>query len=652
MAVLERVGRLLEERLGVSLMSGEDAQELRENAVALRELRDEAEDLAYRTLSYGHGKPQELRPESRVRLAQRGRVAWMEDPLAGTESEHYANFSLGRGVGRPKAADAAVQQVIDEAWKDSVNIDTLVGYEAMRALSNELRAGSNIFLLGFPENGKVRVSFLESDTVQHIISEDGNRFRPLWYVSRKPTGGEWDFTNHRPKPVDVNAALKPVYYAHWRNVDQIRQERKRNGQKAIDEPGREDVGEGLVYHVRINRLLEQQFGVPLGRRTLRFQAALNKMVEARVNMQLAASSFIAKRVVHGTGGDVSRAAEALLQQTGVIGTGVSSAARRGLTGLQPPPRAGSVNVENESDRLEPLSLNSGSAGAQVDAMLVRGAAISPSAMGQHYYGASDATNLASAATMELPALMSIEAYQQTLEQILRWFTDYAIQEAVRTGKLGGSTTKQAGDKPLQELVLQEADDRAQAERRTGKDLGYTLQMPYPGRRNLPDVVGAVTGILTQLSPIGENPDLTKIALEFLFTHGFQLEDPAAAAKEVVDTQTKLLENQQQAQAAQAESQAKMAQMGALAAAQPGGNGRPPSGPTPPGRADTSVSQYGEKRQTAQPGGDGTMQQALTEQPLPPELERLADLLAGHAEEVLRVGVQEPALAAAAALNGH
>lgn len=387
--IVERAGEWLETATGLTITDKEDLTGLQESLGQYQELASEAEDLAFWAMRGQTSMSGDPRPERRILRAKEARRAFTNDPIAGTEALHYANFALGRGVGLPQAKEPKVQTVLDEAWE--ANEEALTGIDALTAISNELRSGANVYPLFFRKNGRVRTSFLNADDVIAIRSADDDRHRPLYYVTRvvKRT---WDYSIHG-WTVDLAAASDPKrntkYFAHFRNVDL---EAKDDSITASAPPPPDMLGEGTVYHVRINRLLEQGFGTPPWQRQLRFFAAMNRLVEARVSMQLAASSIIAKRVVKGGSTEVQRAASSVLNQLGEIGAG-----RPDRPQAKRPPRPGSTDIENESDRLEAINLNSGAGNAQTDIGVVRSAAIAPSCFGPNWFGAGDQTSLASAA---------------------------------------------------------------------------------------------------------------------------------------------------------------------------------------------------------------------------------------------------------------
>jgi hypothetical protein len=644
MSFRDRLIEGAQEALGVAVVPRERLDQLEESATQYQDLRTEAEDLAFHTLQYWTGRPQELRPERRQRLAQKSRVAWMQDPIAGTEAEHYANFALSRGVSKPRAKDDRVQAIIDRAWTDANNAEKLTSLDALRAISNELRAGANVFPVAYPGGGRVRIGFLEADTVQDVVTHDEDRLRPLWYKTHT-VKRHWSYATHSIE-VKVATELDVSYYSHWRNVEDCKREAKRvgSGMKAPEDPPKELIQPGLVYHVRTNRLLEQLFGTPHWARSLRFFSALNRLMEARVSMAQAASSIIAKRVVKGGQSDVMKMAQNVLQQTGEIGAASSV---RAAEGFKPPVRPASTMLENESHTLQAFQMSSGAAQGAQDIQTVRGAATAPSAMGQHYFGDASNSNLASSVALELPAMMAVGAWQEVLEQLLRWFTDMAIQEAVRAGELGGNVKTNDDalvDVPLTELCLSEAADKAVAEKRTGVDLSYSFEMPYPGRRNLGEVTTTFTSVMTQLSPIGENEILTEQMLSFLFTHGLQLENATDLAQEVTKRQSALLKSQASDQAKQ--QQAQLDAQAQAAAAAPAPNPNQPGTPNPANGETGSV--YGEARKTAQPSGD--MATTKETEYLPVNLDADADLLIGEILQMFNAGVLDPAVTAAGVLD--
>lgn len=508
-------------------------EELRETATSQRAFAEEASELAWYALNAArqHEDEHDETNERRSRLLRNARRALESDPHAGAEAEHFANFAFGRGVPKPEAKAPRVQAIIDEVWTNPGVEESLTSFDAQRALSHELKSGANIFVLAVARGGRLTTSLIDASRVRDVVKDPENEQRVLYYVVDTYPRREWDFAKDAVRVTGEGAAITQMtttYFAHWRNVEVAEAERRAPGGarlQPVPRPPQGKLGAGVVYHLRTNRRASQTFGVSPWKRSLRFYSALNEIVTARVSMAKAASSLIARRVANGTPQQVRRSAQSILQQTGEIGSTIPPA------GFARPPQAGSIWTENESSRIEPLSLNSGSSNAAQDASMIRGAAIAPSAFGQHFFGDASNANLATATSLELPALMAVSAWQETFEGLYRWLCTYAIEQAVRAGRLGGNL-RPSGGRALGELRLTEAAHVAEAEERTGTDLSFSFTMPYPGRRNLPDVTNAVVTVASAFG--ASNEPLARELLLFLFTHGFQSEDPPAVVKGILD----------------------------------------------------------------------------------------------------------------------
>lgn len=542
---VQRIAKLVEDRVGVAVRPTKEIERLNLREQEFEILSAEAEDLAFHSLDYFGGRPTEMRPERRKRLAQRSRIALLEDPLAGAEAQLLGDFAFGKGVSVPTARDPAVQDVIDTAWTDANNQEKLTSYMALRKLSNELLTSGELFPTLYVNGGKVRVGRLDADLVVNIVPDPEDSQRPLWFIAQVRKY-DWDYESDRPK-FSTNledGKVKVKYWAHWRNVEDAIREREEGGldeeEEELELPPKDRLAKGVVYHVAINQTGEQLRGNPPWARSLRFFTAMNVLTEAHVTMAQAASAFIARRAMKGTPKQIAKAAASILSNVGELG---ASAAQRYpfdrpepttqafvKTGTPAPPPPGSWWNDNESSQLEPLNLNSGAGQMAQTAQIVRAPIAASSGFGQHYLGDASNASLASASTLELPSTMHIGAWQELFEGLLRWFTDRAIEAAVKEGILGGADGFEG--KPLGEMRLQEAEDRAAMESRTGKDLSYELTMPFPGRRQLTDVAQVVTELASSYDPLGMNVPLRKLLLR-LFFEQTGIDDVSRAVEECV-----------------------------------------------------------------------------------------------------------------------
>jgi hypothetical protein len=620
--MMETARERLEEVTGLTVRDRDEVAGLQETVRELEPFRDEAEDLAAMTIDYVHGdKPTAASYEHRRVLAHRSRIAFVHDPLAGAEANLLANFAFGRGIPKPQANEERVQEIIDEAWEDPVNERKLTSFEAQRHRSNELLTSANLYMVLFEKNGKTRVGFISSDLCTDVVCHSEDDELPLYYVVRKRKQ-EWDYNTDMPKAWTPNfegGQEKVWYYRHWRNPEDA--DHWGLPESSDPDPPAEKIPAGVVEHFRINRVGRTQFGIPPWARTLRYFSAMNQLSTARVSMAQAAASIIAKRVRRGGPSDILKGASNVIQMAGEmatsrfrrggrddtspLGPGTNPPAGKGMA----PPPAGAFWLENESDRLEAVRLSSGSAEALQDAQIIRAMPAAASGFGQHYLGDASSTNLSSATTLELPTLMTVMSWQETHEGMYRYFTDRVIENAVKAGRLGGliSESEEEDGRPMGDLIYEE--DRQEMEKRTGLDLSYSFELPYPGRRNLTDVVTAVENVAKAFDPAGTNVPLRRSLLDFFFRHGLQVADPAAEVDEILPEDAEPVPFQSAG--------------GPSFDAE--GN---PVDPQPPPDPQETASQYGEKRKSLPAGkemgknpGAKAMQQALEEALRDPELAR-------------------------------
>lgn len=546
-----RLAEAAEERLGFGVRTTAQLERYQTIEQEFVELANDAEDLALHSMDYLTGRPSEMATERRKRIAQRSRVALKFDPLAGAEAALLSNFAFGKGVPKPTARDERVQQIIDEAWTDANNEEKLTGFQAQKKLSNELLTAGEIFSTLYTAGGKVRVGRLDPDTVEAVVPDPEDRLRPLWYMARQRRF-RWDFDLDRAKIEDeFTEQGKPQirYWKHWRNYDDAVAEREMGivdaDEEALITPPADKIAKGVVFHLAINQTGEELRGNPPWARALRFFEAMNVLTEAHVVMAQGASTFIAKRVMQGSPKTVTRAATSVLGHLSELGASgrFGAEGRPGTTeqpaafapGAPSPPSPASWWTENQSSKLEALSLNSGAAQMAQTAQIVRAPIAAQSGgFGQHYYGDASNANLATASTLELPATMNIESWQEYFAQLFRWFTDRAIEAAVKAGRLGGlDGFPESG--PMSEMRLHEADERAEMQRRTGVDLSYEFVMPFPGRRQLAEVESFISTICSSMDPNGVNIAMRRHFLRFAFEQ-MGIDDVGAAVEESIPDQ--------------------------------------------------------------------------------------------------------------------
>jgi hypothetical protein len=592
----------LEEATGQTIVSRDRLDLLEQSLIDYRVLARDVEEIGWSLFDYAQGSPQELRRDRRMAIVQRARYVWMNDPQAGAAVELMNDFCFGRGVPTPRCKDKKVQEVVDDAWDDPDNQEVLTSLESQLALGTDLALQSNCFLLMFDDgdDGKVKLSILRHDDVNEIISDPLRRHRSLWYVCRRPLRQEFDFVNGvwNTRSVMQRDQVKPVYYKHWRNVELAEEDASRadpyaeEGTVQVPQPPAEMVGDGKVYHARINRYTEMKFGAPRFQRTLRWYTAYNDFVRARIDVAQAAAAFIMKRKVKGTPDQLARDAAKLISRSSLLAQGVLD---RPPEAAQLPPRPGSIMEENDSVSHEALALPSGSAQAQQDANIIRAPLSAAERFPQSYFGDATNSNLATATSLELPVLKAVENRQEVFEAIFRWFVDRVIERAVEAGLISDrldpeeiedyTVTPDALQQALQEACDQEArmfrtvldvasvqgtrleedlggevwivvsrdpmgrthfrlvecapelrethEDAQADELATNRDLSYELSMPSPLRRMMTDLVAAITQIAQTFDPNNTNVELSRALLTIALGEALEVADPADLVEKIL-----------------------------------------------------------------------------------------------------------------------
>lgn len=571
---LQETRESVERRTGYVLERKERVDYLQEADSERRMLQRDLDLLGYGVLNADWSTRHELKPAERRRLVQRARVVWQRDPQAGAAVDLMNDFVFGRGLTKPKANDAAVQEVIDEAWDDPDNALILTSYGAQLALGTDLELQCNLFPLLFEdgEDGKVKLGLLDHDTVETVVRDQHNRLRILYYVARH-FEMKWDFETDQPMMVTPDTGATTAagnmpdpptrqgssptmqnllpgqgvlrYYEHWRNVQDVTDE-------ASDGPPTdlcpdEKLGDGKVYHVSINRGMEMAFGHPRMDRLIRWFNSYNNFMDARVDIMAASAAFVMKRKVHGTPQQLQKMATQALSRRSSLGMTRDP----GMFGEMGPKAAGILN-ENESVSHEDFNINTNAPAAAQDAQMLRSQISAATRWPASYYGDASQSNLATATSLELPVLVAVESRQRVFEDIVRFFTDRVIERAVDTGRLSAELdndevaaktkidpAKQPAPENLEPgetdgatTALQQAyQDEGVDEQATMRDLGYEFQMPSPLKRLLSDIVTAVQVIGGTFDPNNTNTELSRTLLTIALQE-LDLEDPAGAVERI------------------------------------------------------------------------------------------------------------------------
>lgn len=592
---MQRLAELAESRgidTGVTVAEDDVHELLEATTEALRVTYRELEDISWRVVDrYGQGDQDAPAPERR-NVVKKARLAWKQDPQAGAYVSLMNDFALGRGIPKPRCKDELVQEIVDEAWDDPDNKRVLTTFGAQLALNTDLSIQCNVFVLGFDDgkDGRFKLGLLQHDAVEAAVRDPENYLRVLYYVA-KFKRQRWDFVNDRPAMDDLTPP-KTLYYEAWGALDEAMEERESAPPGAdmlpLDAPPPSKMGRGKVYHLALNRTTEMVFGWPEMARTIRWFSAYNDLMAARVDVAKAVASLIMKRKIKGTPDQLARTAAKYLSRESPL------AARQSFRGAIPAgPANASIVTENENVTHEPFNLDSRSANAQQDSRMIGAQVSAGHRFPRSYFGDQEAGSLATATSLELPVLKAVEARQEVLQGLVRWFIDAVIEKAVDDGRIpkeltpeelakeqqrraevvqdvlgwdadtagSGSGEEGFGEKmgagaaasanlmaaKLQEAGLSEKDARREAakilraagyqdshddENSLQRDLSYDFNLPSPLRRQMQELITAVTTMAQAFDPDNTNVELSRALLTVGLTEGLEVNDAADIVEKV------------------------------------------------------------------------------------------------------------------------
>lgn len=523
-----RVLEVAQERSGTRLVRQDDFERVVEAAADGAVYRKELEYVGWTILNHVPGGGKELRAESRRTLALKSLNAFISDTNAGRYVELYTGFVFGRGVPKPQARDPEVQKKIDAAWKDRANRRILTSPQKLVEKGRDFCIQSNVFFLFFDDglDGRVRMSLLNFDSVDHAVVHDEDRFRVLYLVALEKKM-RYSFTEGRELPVDEGPPQRVFYEV----IDAFAfdDDDHPEDDESIRTPPEGQVGRGKVLHLATNKTSEMVFGVPNFKRFLRWYTAYNEVLESFTDRMKAAARLYMKASVTGGQSAVERAGLMAVRRASPLGAGVPPVEGDPQNPHGFPGRGQlGVVAGNQSLNYEPFKIDSGASDV---------AAASPSLRSQvsgpwpDAYLGGDPGGLAGQQSLELPTLKFVEQEQELWAQPFRMLADLTIKRAVELGDLDEwrEPTEQETRAIEAGLYEDELNERGWVKR----DLSYSFALPNPVQRAMGDFVSAAVQVATAVDPNGDFPELSRWLLGFCLAEAFDVDDPQKVVDEIL-----------------------------------------------------------------------------------------------------------------------
>ena len=354
------------------------------------------------------------------------RIMALKNPLIKRGLSLRQSYIWGQGV-EITARDPKINDVVQRFLDD--NIPTFSGPAAREELSNASSTDGNVFLALFtqPVAGRVRVRSIPWDEITHVVSNPEDK-QEVWYYRR-----EWWYEAVDPRSGGIITARKSCYYPALGYQPRVRPPRLNfsiygdSGDVSIrwDAP---------VYHVKVNRQLHCEWGVPDVYAAIDWALAYKDFLTDWATLMKSLSRFAWRLTAPG-----SKQAQARAKMSAAPGIDPVTGEYRhvGATALQSPgqmleaiPKSG-AQIDAESGR--PL------------AAMVAAALDLPVTMLLGDPGVTGAR--ATAETLDTPTERAMDARRGVWGEAINAILQYVIMESVRApeGILHGKITRDEYD---------------------------------------------------------------------------------------------------------------------------------------------------------------------------------------------------------------
>lgn len=606
-----RLVETVEQRAGQQIVPRERMQVLESAESDRRVMQRTLDWIGFRLWNFGGGgaptatarMPLEMTHQARIDSARESFTAWANDPQAGQQSDLYGAFVLGRGVPQARAADDAVQDILDEAWRDSANRRVLTSYPRLLEKATDISIQSNVTFTITDDgmDGRARASMLSFEDVFDVVRHPRDRQRILyWKVLERPV--RYDHEQGK----NVPAGRPQVVY--YEDHEAFSDEPYMLAQDADADFGvpRHLIRPGKVVHLAVNKTSEMAFGVPRMRRLVKWFVAYNEMLESTLNRMKAAASIYATATVRGNDRDIQRIASMATNRQPAFGGSQEAVLGQPPSGVVPGVPVPGMLTGNEGVKYDPMKIDAGTGDLAQAAPSMQGQL---SSIWPRTYLGAEGGSLAGAQAMELPVLKFIEMEQELFCQPHRALADLAIKAAIRTGHL--DEWREPTELEWEKIADAEANGRdvdgVEYDPQTGqvrRDLSFDVSLPSPLRRAMADIVTAATGVAQSIQTLNPQVDVVELARWLFATvlvDAFDVEDPQRIVDQVMPRRPAAAVAAEEEERRQQELEHATAEAEALAAAAAIANGGgDPRSTGPDGKRHPPDAPYGGRRRSEPP----------------------------------------------------
>ena len=361
-------------------------------------------------------------------LASRCVDLWVKDPTAAQAVALTCRGAIGKGIEKPRIEQAGTtpkkparqtapeekrmqeakadpaQGIIDECWESQANQRTLFGQEAMTRLIRKLFCEGEVFVAVYTSaaDDKVRLAMMDRREFPRVLTHPQDKTHPIAY-RREWREATYDAaTGHSTQQTDRRVA-------HYADVEELLRDPEE------DDPEGDAFLQKLkcetdihILHVKVNTLGLR--GIPELARILDWARGHNVSLSSLVTLAKALSTLAWTMKHDSTSKAAVQAASRLFQDpTPGVGSVASFTARSDLQPVNAP--TGGISNNETATRQTLLEM------------------ARPFGFGEHWYGDPSSGNLATATSMELPAVWTIEFWQELLREVILKVLRIAVARA-------------------------------------------------------------------------------------------------------------------------------------------------------------------------------------------------------------------------------
>jgi len=499
----------------------EELQVMRANyGETINELELALEDIGWNKLS--GADEHDFSRDGLRKICKNSFLFFEKNPLIGRAVETKANYVFGQGV-TIKAEHPLVDEVVQTFMDDRKNKKVFSTVIQLVKLEKDLNIDSNLFFAFFKNSeGQVRISPIIFDEIWDTVTnpEDKNE---VWLYERR-----WTENRDSSGRFVSTGTIRTEYYPDW--------EYRPSGNNPTYN-GKQIHWESPVYHVKVNAVLNQKFGLSEIYSAQDWARAYNRFLQDWATIVRSYARF-AWQMTKKSGSGGRLAAKTKLDSN------ISS------DGYKPAPAAGSVFIGSDDTKMAPMRTAGATTSAEDGRRLLL-MVCAATGLPETFYGDASVGTLATARSLNRPTELAFSLRQRLWEIVIESICGYAIQCAAEVGYssdvvdgtlsgdwepdgweeetfvYGDDTENEDTDmrgKPIDTTVnvdfpaLVEDDQKAQVEAivaaatLNGSTLAGTLDAEYTTERLL-RVLGetSIEEVLERLFPEGEEPEAVAVA---------------------------------------------------------------------------------------------------------------------------------------------